>query len=299
MSSPTHEPRVLIRLLGGLGNQLFQYAAGRAVAESTGRTLVFDHALLARDRLRGYALDRWGVDVPQGQPSPFVRAVLRTPGLWRLARATGGTISVGDTRCIFDRMRGEPIRADGRARDIILTGYWQRRDAFGSIEPALRRTLRHGNAAALAPRIAELGLGPGTVAVHVRRGDYANAAVAAMNPVLPTSYHAAAVAALNASRRFDRAVVFTDDAAWTHENLRLDLPWTLGSAPNQTADDDLWLMSRAGGVVIANSSFSWWAAWLAEAHGAIVAAPRPWFGPRGRLFAHPAPAGWMRVDWSP
>lgn len=290
--------RVVVRLLGGLGNQLFQYAAGRALADASGRTLVFDHALLARDRQRGYALDRWGVNVPTGRPSPSARGVLRIPGFWRLARHTGGTVLVGDTQCLFDRMRGEPIRADARARDVVLTGYWQQRDYFESIEPDLRRTLVHPRAAALEARVAMLGLGPRSIAVHVRRGDYANASVAAMNPALPTSYHRAAVEALNAARLFEHVVVFTDDIAWTREHLRLDLPWRIGSAAEQSADDDLWLMSRAGALVVANSSFSWWAAWLAEAHGAIVAAPRPWFGPRGRSFADPVPDGWKHVGWS-
>lgn len=291
--------RVVVRLLGGLGNQLFQYAAGRALAEASDRRLVFDHALLMKDSLRSPALGRWGVETIAGEPTFAAQMALRMPGIWRLLRGTGGRLRIGDTLLLFDTMRGEPIVDDPSARDVVLTGYWQRRACFAPIEPALRRTLALVEAPGLVQRTADLALDERTIAVHVRRGDYTTAAIAAMTPPLPPTYHVAAVEALRRRRAFDRAVVFTDDIAWTEANLRLEIPWRIGSATTQSADADLWLMSRAGGIAIANSSFSWWAAWLAEGHGGIVVAPQRWFGPRGDGYVHPAPDSWERVGWSP
>jgi len=297
--------RVIVRLLGGMGNQLFQYAAGRALAEASGRVLVFDTALLDQDRLRAYSLEAWGVQVPRGVPRLAPSVVLRMPGLWRALRHTGGRVMIGDTLCLFDRMGGEPLEANRpevasarEARDVVLTGYWQQRDYFAPIEEALRRALRPIRRMQFDADALALGADAGAIAVHVRRGDYTSAASSPMHPVVPLSYQQEAIRRIGAERpELREALVFTDDPEWAAAQVTLPIATRVVSTPGGAPERDLWIMSRCGAVVMANSSFSWWAAWLAEAHGALIVAPNPWFGPVGATFKHPAPEAWERVGW--
>ncbi|HMN95811.1 MAG TPA: alpha-1,2-fucosyltransferase [Phycisphaerales bacterium] len=342
---------VVVRLLGGLGNQLFQYAAGRAVAESTGGRLLLDAALLgapasAGTAQRRFALERLGltaIDDAIAEPAAatghtLAERVLTTRGLWRAMRLLRRSrLRIGSTLGCFDRMDGAPpapIPAD--VRRVVLTGYWQSRRCFAPIEPALRTELlaRFGAAASEpgAARAAEATRREGsrgaasapaapsseeaaTAALHVRRGDYLDPRVARVHPPLPAHYYRDALLAIAARRPISKARLFSDDPARAQAELEavgIPVPVEAGSAAGSGALDDLVAMSRCGALVTANSSLSWWAAWLMEAragiaghgsdggrgeNGGIVVAPDPWFGPAGASFAHPAPPEWMRTTW--
>lgn len=109
-------------------------------------------------------------------------------------------------------------------------------------------------------------------AVHVRRGDYLG--LQQYHPVQSLSYYNAAVEAQKASGA-EKFMVFSDDPAWCKSNL----PWADEVSEGRTDLDDLALMSSCTHHIIANSSFSWWGAWLSASNNVI--APHNWFGPLG------------------
>lgn len=315
-SSSERDRTVVVRLMGGLGNQLFQYACGRTVAESIGASLQVDLAGFSRERSRpiagvasgapetprGYDLPRLGlspatIDGRSASGATIADGLLAARGLWRLLRTLGRTrLRVGSTLGCFDRMDGRPPAAvPASVRCVVLRGYWQSRACFAPIEPALRREL-------LAWRDSDGGaaLADDVVAIHVRRGDYRAPGTARMHPPLPREYYLAALDAIARQRSLRAAVIVSDEPARAVEELDLPLPIEAVNEANAclaTIEADVRRMSRAGALIIANSSLSWWAGWLAEARGGIVVAPDPWFGPAGRAFAHPAPPEWERIRW--
>jgi hypothetical protein len=178
-----------------------------------------------------------------------------------------------------------------------LDGYWQSERYFGAIaaavraEFALRRPPEGENARLLdAIRRAE------AVGIHVRRGDYVNDAhTAGYHGAAPAEYYAAAVARLHALVAAPDFFVFSDDPAWAERHMRVDEATVIvGHNDAEHDGEDLRLMSACRHHIIANSTFSWWAAWLGERPGQHVVAPRRWFraGPDARDLV---PARWERL----
>ncbi|MDZ4753814.1 MAG: alpha-1,2-fucosyltransferase [Phycisphaerae bacterium] len=301
---------ITVRLAGGLGNQLFQYAAARAAALVSGATVALDTSSFAGDPLRRrYALSRFPIQATQCDLRGWRRAIAAAPGLWRVARRTGVAPRVGDTRFLFDRMRGFDPRVLAPVPHLVLTGYWQDAGYFTPHAATLDRELDPSSAFPAATR--DLGAAfadEPTLALHVRRSDFTRSD--SPHGSCSPAYYRAAANWIRGETFISRVIVFTDDPTWAHATLDLDVPFeTLSRANHPTLvdppqaprgdDEDLWLMSRCRHVVIANSSFSWWAAWMAERRaarvGTIIACPSRWYRASAGPIPHPAPPGWRRI----
>lgn len=165
-------------------------------------------------------------------------------------------------------------------RSLYIDGYWQSPHYFSDIRQQLleeiqpRRSLNE-HYADLSQRIASTN----AVMLHIRRGDYVHLPSAAnTHGALPMTYYERALAHMASRERDFTVFVFSDDMAWARENLRCSHPTVfVDSAPQEGAViDELVLMSRCRHQIIANSSLSWWAAWLNQYDDKIVTAPTRW-----------------------
>jgi hypothetical protein len=270
---------VIVRYKCGLGNQLFQYAAGTALARRLGTAACcdlrwFDGANRKRQRRdrRDYLLPELGFTLPEA-PRADVDAYY--PKWWQrwLGRKVPGTLLTQDHRPLL----AEFLAVTG---DACLDGYWQGEPFFAAAKADVAAALL-----AQQPRRAETNewiaalQEPGAIAVHVRRGDYAHSASPRelLGP-LDDAYYRRAIAALGGTQ----AVVLTDDPAWCRAEFDPGVPFTCIEHPDTAAGtiDDLLTMGHARGVAIANSTFSWWGAWIATQRGARVVAPARWFNNR-------------------
>ncbi|WP_028587948.1 alpha-1,2-fucosyltransferase [Desulfocurvus vexinensis] len=291
---------IAVRLMGGLGNQMFQYAAGRALAARTGGELVFDLSALRADPRRGYALGPYPVRGREAAPGELERFPPRPPArgrAWALAarlRAALAPRGAGPVRFDEPHFHYAPAFA-ALAGDVYLDGYWQSARYFAPVAEAVRAEL---TLPALSPAAAELAAriaaGP-SVGLHVRRGDYvSDPRIARTHGALPPDYHRRALALAAEGLGRPEVFVFTDDPGWVATGLDLGAPFTL--VRGLSAHEDLHLLSLCRGRAIANSSFSWWAAWLGGP-GRVVA-PARWFGPermRTRRLDDLCPPGWVRT----
>lgn len=293
---------VLVRLEGGLGNQMFQYTAGRSVALATGRRLLLDTSAIARGpSRRRYELSSLAIG---GERAGVIcRLMARAQVGSRLPAAARGlarAVSPRHWQLLRDAGAGLDERLFTSSGDVVLEGPWQSA-AYAERDPLVASQLRRdfglreplsGRVSAIAAEIAACE----SVCVHVRRGDYAKApAVAAFHGTLSIDYYTAAADRIAAEVGSPTFFVFSDDLPWAQAHLRLPGPTRfVEAAASQPPAIDQRLMASCRHFVIANSTFSWWAAWLGAAAGKIVVAPQRWFAaataPSGLI-----PAGWQQL----
>lgn len=282
---------VVATLYGGLGNQMFQYAAARAVALRENATLTGDITTLLLMGQRTYGLGDFEVSMEVRQ---LTREELRQPG--RLQGLRQGDEKEG---CVY-RETGFPFDQRVRAlrAPVRLEGYFQSEMYFSDVESAIRAdfTPRKERASAIDRLSHELIPAGRSVSLHVRRGDYLNPANMKKHGVLGADYYSRALQIVTERAGPCVVCVFTDDPAWVRANLNLPADTRYVSEHTKDQLEDLILMSRCSHHITANSSFSWWGAWLNPSREKTVVTPREWFRPSSGLdTCDLRPEGWLQI----
>jgi hypothetical protein len=266
--------RIILR--GRTGNILFQYALGRALAAKHGVPLVLDASW--------YNRQGWS-EVSHFLKLPLQAKVLRPILLASLASRvlrnyTGkhywellGVPALREARedLSFDRRFAE---APG---DCMLSGFFQSPLYFEEIATPLRSELNSlfANAIIVADDLRAKLMKPGSVAVHVRRGDYLRIPV--FN-VCDECYYQKAMDRMRAGVAHARFFIFSDDPGWCRSTFTDSDCEVIDSGPSAANPlHDLHLMSMADHHIIANSSYSWWAAWLGDKANQQVIMPPRWY----------------------
>lgn len=277
--------RVIVQILGGLGNQMFQYALGRAISHRSGAPLLLDTSVIEhapQGTPRTYDLDIFAI-----QPTFAARADVRRyhshgAGLvgkiaHRLRRAPGAS------EVIHQYQFGYQPKMLDLTPPLYITGYWQSYRYFVDIEEDLRKEFEFRDAMSRLPAdLVQAISQPGAVCLHVRRGDYTDPKYADFIGPSGIDYYCRAVARVRELVEHPAFFVFSDDLEWCRVNFEwlggvvrfMDYATPSGLKPHAS---DLQLMMRAEYFIIANSTFSWWAAWLAGDRAKLVIAPREWF----------------------
>ena len=231
-------------MAGGLGNQLFQYAAGFAHA----RKLNTDFVYPSRPPHIGTSSDN-GL-----RPNGLFEIFNLSAKQGNLASAQYG-MPYYESSFSYNPLPNTP--------NLILCGYFQSERYFKEYESEIRSEFTFKQP---PPKKVD----DDTVAIHVRRGDYLK--YREHHPTCSLEYYKKAMN-LFKGKKF---MIFTDDKDWCKKYF--DLHNTVIST-QEKAEEDLQLMSLCSHHIIANSSFSWWGAWLSNKKGSIVVAPEKWFGP--------------------
>ena len=279
--------RIIARLHDGLGNQLFIYAAARAIAEARGAELLLDtYSGFARDRKYGATsqLEHFALKAPVAPmrlsyPPPFGRHVrdLQVSLSRHLPLSRRFTIREADFDAV---MAGAPLRSTVR-----LEGYWQSERYFASITGKIKDELQV--VSPLSPRsheVADLMANSEAVCLHARQMSGAhhdfNAPPPSQIPQLPFSYYEDAVARLVQRVPRPTFFCFSDNIPWLRERWNFPYPvHFVDHNRGERAYEDLALMSRCRHFIIGNSTFSWWGAWLSRNPDKTVIAPEN----RGRV----------------
>lgn len=291
---------ILVKLIGGLGNQMFQYATGRALAQRCGVPLLLDASGFAHYDLRRYELDELSIQARPASEDELARAgvVASAPTLVnRVKRALG---IQRPTNVLREASFTYDARVEAAQAPVYLDGYWQSERYFVGIADLLRKefTLKapaDDANAEMANQIAAAGTK--AVSLHIRRGDYVNNPhTAQYHGVCSLDYYRAAVDHVAARVTDPHFFVFSDDHAWVSQNFKLPYAATLVNVNG--ADRGVWdmaLMKACRHHIIANSSFSWWGAWLNPAADKIVVAPERWFAGATHDTSDLIPSTWTRL----
>ncbi len=277
---------VVTCLNGGLGNQFFQYAVGRALALRYDATLKLDLSVFPEYPLRRYELDKYPI-----------RATIATADELMMFRDGPAGWSTGCTRYREPHHHFDPA-VRGAVPPVQLIGFWQSERYFRHIADTIRREFTP-----TAPMDAENERvlanirQSNAIAVHVRRGDYVTNPSAAVRHGVPSlGYYRRAMDHV-ASRVADPVFyVFSDDHDWVRDNLRQPAPMVHVTVNGpERGFRDVQLMSACKHHILANSSFGWWGAWMNTSSDKIVIAPTPWFLDKELDTRDLLPPGWIEI----
>src|ERR1700693_6295472 len=306
---------VASRLCGGLGNQLFQFAAGRSLARRCGARLILDvTAFSLPQESRKFALGPYPIDADvelQGYayapPRPVV-ILPRPPGsrerpdglvdrvAYRLKKSgVMNDAAFAAVANVLQRAAGYPpgLRVFSEktfdydpaftllGARTYLDGYWQTERYFVDVRDLIRRelTLPYAPNPANASWLARIQ-SSNAVCVHVRRGDYLAPTYLAHHGLCSTGYYERAMLLVAQRVENPHFFVFSDDLAWAREHIVGPNIAFVDANPAEAAHDELRLMAACRHHIIANSSLSWWGAWLARDDRQVVVGPDPWLSTR-------------------
>lgn len=291
---------VIVRLIGGLGNQFFQYATARRIADRTNVPLKLDISAFDSYKLHTYKLKHF--NIPENFALPHEVA--------RLKGADNGHI-IARASQLIEELRPNYRRATAVERhfhfdpriltvpgNVYLDGYWQSEKYFKDIEPIIRaefsvKTAPDSVNEAMAQSIRRTQ----SVSLHIRRGDYgSDAATHQVHGTCSLEYYHTAIERLLSAGLEPHFFIFSDEPQWAQSNLELEYPATFITHNGPDRDyEDLRLMSLCQHHIIANSTFSWWGAWLCVNPEKIVLAPRKWFRTSEHDTRDLIPETWLRI----
>lgn len=287
---------LITRLIGGLGNQLFQYAFVRHLAHRTGQNFKLDCGSFIDYPERHYALYHFNIVeniADEAEIAACRRYRKRPRGITKLIRR----IRPPTVQYVREpSLRFQPNFLDLHG-SLYLDGYWQCEKYFLPIRHILLQefTLRHSPSEAYQSSARPI-ITSNAVAVHIRRGDYVtNPAATHVHGLCSLDYYTRAMAHCTAQISNPVFFIFSDDIAWAHAHLSEIYPLVFVSHAALADYEELMLMSLCKHHIIANSTFSWWGAWLNPRPDKIVIAPQRWFNDPAHDGSTVVPETWLRM----
>ena len=295
MPKPSNSNKVPIylRLMGGLGNQLFQYAAGRSLADRLGVELVLDDRYVVRkSQHTGLALDAFNIRarlMNNSEQQSFSEGKIRLARWFKkLIRPLGKVF--WQTQFNYDPA------LDILPAGHLLSGFWQTERFMHNMHQLRLDLVLKAPLSAPAQKVKRIINAVESVALHVRRGDYLkDQKTITRHGACSQSYYQNAIDYVLEKKPIAEFFVFSDDPQWVKTHIKLPPQCTYVSAANIAAEEDLVLMSGCKHQIIANSTFSWWGAWLNNSCDKIVVCPTPWFDDPSIATQDLLPAHWHQL----
>lgn len=248
---------IVAKLIGGLGNQLFQYAAAYNLAAINNTELKIDLSEFELYKLHKYSLHHFSF------PQKFITS-----------DELNGLKEIKEKNYHYD----DSFKTFGN--DIVLRGYWQSEGYFRESAVELRDNFQlKSELSSKSLEVSELIKKVNSVSLHIRRGDYAIGTYSdQILDQLDLAYYFRAIKEISENQKDIVFFIFSDDHEWVKEKLNIDYPVMYVDHNNADANfEDLYLMSLCKHNIIANSSFSWWGAWFNKNQRKKVYAPQNWF----------------------
>ncbi|MFA7658462.1 MAG: alpha-1,2-fucosyltransferase [Candidatus Gastranaerophilaceae bacterium] len=272
---------LIVSLLGGVGNQLFQYASARAISIRTGMELKLDITEFDDYKLRKYELGNFNIQENIASVNEIV---------WMLKRKR--LFQQNYFKEKNNRFMPELLKIKHHA---YLEGYFQSEKYFKDVEQIIRQELTFKNLDFIQNQdiFKELRQ-KNSVSIHIRCGDYINDSKnEKIYNVCTMKYYQSAIKYILERVENPAFYVFSDDIAWVVRNFKPDVDVKILNIENW--QEDFYFMQNCKHNIIANSSFSWWGAWLNSNPDKIIVAPDRWFNGPKSSYKPIVPNAWAKV----
>ena len=287
---------VIMRIKGGLGNQLFQYASGYALAKRLNQKLVFDPSFTANMTARGYKLPLLQVDTDEViYTEQLPQKVNRLKNLY--INKACRVLNISKHNCgkfvywLETRDERQPDFFTIQVENLYVDGYFQSEEYFKQYRTELLKQIQpkyelEDEYLKVLNDIQKCN----SVAVHVRRSDFKKDNCE-FHYLLDERYYQNAIRKIRLEVENPVFFWFSDDMDWVKKHIGAGEDFRFVSIRTAHGDiDDMMLMKKCKHIITANSTFSWWAAWLNEHEDAIRIVPEKPYGMEGMI-----PTGWRKV----
>lgn len=287
---------IIVRLLGGLGNQMFQYCLYRSLKCKKEKVKMDITAFNRYGKHNGYELDKiFKIEQELANKKEInILGDIKDDIFSKFRRKICGRKNSHFVEKEFD-FNSEVFELE----NVYLDGYWQTEKYFKDIESIIKEEFKFKNRLndqnkSLINNIKQ----EESVSLHVRRGDYIKNTEAAElhGGICTLNYYQRAINIIKNEINNPKFYIFSDDIEWVKSNLLLDnsiyVDWNKGNKSYV----DMLLMSKCKHNIIANSTFSWWGAWLNNNDNKIVLAPKKWFNDSNINTQDIIPSNWRRIE---
>lgn len=270
----------IVNIIGGLGNQMFQYALYLKLCKkyATEEVRICTNAYNGYGLHNAYELDSvFGINAPRATRWEVGRMAYPFANYrqWQICYH----LLPGRRGMFRDKVFGhyyEDVLC--QKGDCFFDGYWQNENYFSDIRSEILNVFTPKDMddrnSSIACRLSSLT----SVSIHVRHGDFMKSKY--YRDICDISYYEKAIKIIREKVNVDVFCIFSNDIAWCEEHIKplmgssecIVVDWNVGSQSYK----DMYLMSQCKHNIIANSSFSWWGAWLNQHNDKIVISPRKW-----------------------
>lgn len=290
---------IISNIIGGLGNQMFQYATGKAIAIRSRQKLKLDTTSFEHYKLRSYELDVFNIDTELASIEEINHLKYNEPSIIEKIK-------------IILRKRSLPLKNRyykekdfhfdpeilNLKESIYLDGYWQSEKYFIAYKDILikeftpKKEISHQSNLFLRMMQATV-----SVSIHIRRGDYvSNPTTNSFHGTCDLDYYKNAVSFITNKIDHPHFFIFSDDLIWAKEHLDFIDNITFIELDEYVPDhEEMYLMSLCKHNIIGNSSFSWWGAWLNQNSNKIIISPKKWFNDQTINTNDLIPNSWIRL----
>ncbi|MCK4999726.1 MAG: alpha-1,2-fucosyltransferase [Anaerohalosphaera sp.] len=272
---------LIANIIGGLGNQMFQYAFVKALALRKGVEFKLDISGFIHYKLHDYSLDNLNIDENLADENEV--EMLKVKGKGRAKKFHQKLLTTLTIRSNTHFIEEYPYSFDKRVwklpNSVYLEGYWNCYRYFKDIRAEILKDFKvHTNQTGKDLEVSMIIKDTNSVSIHVRRCDYVtNAKTQKHHGICGLDYYRDAIKRVSGIIRKPTFFVFSDDHQWVKENLKMpyEIVYVDHNGPCRNYED-MRLMSQCRSNIIANSTFSWWAGWLNNYEDKIVVAPEKW-----------------------
>lgn len=260
---------IIAELKGGLGNQLFQYAAAKELADRNGVELFFDIQHFQKS-------SAWHLEIDKLLKLKFKR---KPEDCYEI---------------IEDGFHYQNLTLPGTEKPIFLSGYFQSYKYHGEVKTQLSNAICNLALNNQTRQISNLFQLKNTLGIHIRRGDYLNTSALDVHGIVPEERYVTMINTLSEQHNYDCVIGFSDSVEMLDKiEKEIRIPIVKISAFNLTNIQELQIMTFLNTFIIANSSFSWWGAYLNIRNNPIIYRPEKWFASSELDYNDLCPADWL------
>jgi hypothetical protein len=291
---------IISAITDGISNQMFQYACGKSLSIEHHTEFLIDISwfenIESRFTTRLFLLNKFHITAniadnkqirafKEPKYPPIINSIYWR---WQYALPYYKRKEFKETKSGYDSNIWKS------SKSIHLSGFWQSYKYFENIRTVLLKEFMPKNISENNQVIAKSILNnDDSVSIHFRRGDYVNSQNT--HYCLPQSYYTQAIEFIKSKVANIHLYVFSDDPEWVFENIKFTCDYTLIQHNKSNPEIDIYLMSCCKHNIIANSSFSWWGAWLNQNEKKIVVAPDKWLNYNFKSTVDLIPSDWFKL----